>query len=619
MRRRWLSLIPVVESAILAIAYLPLSQTTPRGTLDGSWQLGMSLVHLRGIPAGPGFVFTYGPLGFLEYPNVVWSPGAILGLVYIVVTTFAFYLLVCKGLLEWMPPIVAFAFTAAFALATTGVFSVAEVATAALILWAAPMLRPAVLREALPLWIPAALGAAAALQMLVKFGPGAMTIALAAIVTVARPPRPRNLVLTFGSFIAGFVVLWLAAGESLGDIGQWLWGSLQLSAGYSASMASHAGLSGGKYWVFWAIVVAAICVGLVRLVLTAHAAALPTVALVALAAWYYTKEGLTRLDQPHVTVVYVGVAALVVAIPWDRRRMSVGIVGLTISLAGVVITAGPGGTPGRVRELVSQPRHRLGEAERIVRAVVQPSFRSSELARARYTIAIAFPFSLPLARDLRNARVHADPWLIATVWAYGLSWTPVPIFQTYSAYTTSLDDLNADSLQDGDGPNAVIRQQHPYRALGRVPAWESPDYMVVLTCDYEITGETSRWQVLRRAASVCGAPRPLSWRVAHGSETVSVPTPTDARDIVVAAFDYTRSPAQQLLTLLLKPFRLPTVVTNGAKTGFVAGTASQMHLVHVPETIGARRITNAGLDIKTLSFPNAPGDVTVRFYEVSTR
>jgi hypothetical protein len=398
-----------------------------------------------------------------------------------------------------------------------------------------------------------------------------------------------------------------------------VWGSLQLSAGYSASMATRAGLSGGKYWVFWAIAAAAIGVGLVRLVLTEHAAAVPTVALVVLAAWYFTKEGLTRLDTPHASVVYVGIAALVVAIPWGRRWMAVGIAGLAISLAGVVVTAGPvGSAPGRVRDLVTQPRHRLGEAERIVRAVVQPSFRSDDLLRARYIIATVYPFSLPLARDLGNARVHADPWLIATVWAYDLPWTPVPVFQTYSAYTSALDDLNADSLRDGDGPDVVIRQQHPYRALGRVPAWESPDYMVALTCGYEITADTSRWQVLRRTASACRAPRLISRRVVHGSDTVSVPAATDVRDIVVAAFDYPRSAAEQLVTLLLKPFRLPTVVTNGAKTGFVAGTASQLHLLQVPETIGTRRITNAGLDIKTLSFPNAPGDTAIRFYEVAT-
>jgi len=40
-----------------------------------------------------------------------------------------------------------------------------------------------------------------------------------------------------------------------------------------------------------------------------------------------------------------------------------------------------------------------------------------------------------------------------------------------------------------------------------------------------------------------------------------------------------------------------------------------MHLVKVPRTIDARRVTNAGLDIRHLSFPNASGPVTVRFYE----
>lgn len=69
---------------------------------------------------------------------------------------------------------------------------------------------------------------------------------------------------------------------------------------------------------------------------------------------------------------------------------------------------------------------------------------------------------------------------------------------------------------------------------------------------------------------------------------------------------------------LLKPLRFPLVRTNGQSNAFVAGTASDLHLLHVPETIGKRRVTNAGLDIRSLSLPNAQSAVTVRFYELPT-
>jgi hypothetical protein len=41
-----------------------------------------------------------------------------------------------------------------------------------------------------------------------------------------------------------------------------------------------------------------------------------------------------------------------------------------------------------------------------------------------------------------------------------------------------------------------------------------------------------------------------------------------------------------------------------------------MHLLRVPEAIDGHRIVNAGLDVRTLRFPDASGPVTVRFYEL---
>ena len=119
---------PAAVASLLTVACLPLGASLPRLGLDPSWQLGLSLAHVRGIAAGPGFVFTYGPLGFLAYPNIVWLPGAVFGLLYVVASTFALYYFVCRGLLAWLTPLAAIVLSAAFALVTLQVGSVAELA-----------------------------------------------------------------------------------------------------------------------------------------------------------------------------------------------------------------------------------------------------------------------------------------------------------------------------------------------------------------------------------------------------------------------------------------------------------------------------------------------------------
>jgi uncharacterized membrane protein YjdF len=617
-RSRWW-LHPVTVAAVLTFACLPLGAPVPSPTLDASWQLGLSLVHLRGIAAGPGFVFTNGPLGFLAYPNLVWLPGALLGLVYVVATTFAFYFLVCRGLRQWLAPVVAAILTVAVAVYAVQLFSIAELASTALVLWSLALVGPTALNAALPSWVPMTIGAVAALELLVKFGVGETALAVAAIVALSRPPRLRNAALSGASFVVCFLVLWLAAQQSLTNIWEWFRGSLQLQAGYSAAMATLAGFEGKRYWLFLFAVVGVLCVGLWRLVRVDAIRAVPTIAIVVVAAWFLMKEGFTRLDPQHAGIAYLCLGALIAAIPWERRWVPLGLAGFALALSTVVTTTvGVGQYASQLHDLAVSPSHGVGHAATILRATVEPAYRTSELSTARDSVRATYQLPITVAAGLAHREVHADPWAISAVWAYDLPWRPVPVFQTYAAYTSYLDQLNAESLRSRRGPNVVIRQQNPFLTIGRLPAWESPNYMVTLTCSYEMTRDTPGWQVLERTSNACRHPLLIGRQVLRDGDTAHVPTAKNSNDVIVATFGYPTSAVEKLASLLLKPFRLPTVSIDGSTNAFVSGTASQFHLIRVPEKIGTRHITNAGLDIRNLSFPDAEGAVTVRFYELST-
>ena len=610
---------PLTVSAVLTIVCLPVHTTVPASNLDASWQLGLSLAHLHGITAGKGFLFTDGPLGFLAYPNLVWLPGAILGLLYIAAATFAFYSLVYRGLLTAFPPIGALVLMAGIAVFTVQIAMVPEIGTAALVLWSLTLVRPGVLPDALNRWIAPALGVGAALQLLVKFSTGCALLAAAIVVVVARPQRMKNLGLLAASFIGAFLLFWLASGQSPRDIPDWLRGSARLSAGYSSAMAISAGFQGKRYWLLLFVIGAVLAFGVGLLVRDNRARAVPTVAITTLAAWFFMKEGFTRLDPEHAIIGYLGIGMLIVVLPWPRNYRLIALAGIAVTLVtGVQAAAGGVGYPTGIRNLAAGPGHSLGNVARIVRSTVVPSYRSRELARARQSLEAYYALPGSVAATLQHARVHADPWDIAAVWTYGLDWRPVPVFQSYSAFTSTLDRLNAERLQARNGPDAVIRPQNPYLSIdGRLAAWESPGFMVALTCSYAMTAETTHWQVLERASNACPASHPVGDVVVRPGETARVPRARNPDDVVVATFDYPTSAIDKIATTLFKPLRLPVVDIDGAQDSFIAATASQPHLIRVPEAIGSRKVTNAGLDIRSLSFPNAKGAVTAHFYELS--
>ncbi len=413
------------------------------------------------------------------------------------------------------------------------------------------------------------------------------------------------------------MAVWLIAQQSLAYLPEWFGNSLQIATGYSSAQSLVGGEAGNRYWLFLLIVIGVLVIALTQLVRRFQVRAIPSVALVVLAAWFFTKEGFARLDWFHVNLAFFGLAVLIAAIPWQRPWIPAGIVGIAIALGAVITATGFSPVASHLGFLGTQTRQGLVETARIVRSSVDSSYRSQELdlAAAKIRAYDRVPDSVVTA--LRDAQVHADPTDIAAVWAYGLDWRPATIFQTYQANTSSLDHTNVESLRSDDGPDAVLRELHA-DSQDRVPAWESPNYMVQLTCGYRMIVEAQGWQALKRARNVCGRPRLISERRIGAGETVRIPRASRRTHVVVATFDYPKPVAERAVTSLIKPWRFPLVRANGQTWAFVTGTASDFHLLHVPTEIAGRRITNSGLDISRISFPDTPGDVTVRFYELPT-
>ena len=78
------------------------------------------------------------------------------------------------------------------------------------------------------------------------------------------------------------------------------------------------------------------------------------------------------------------------------------------------------------------------------------------------------------------------PWQISLVPANNLNWKPRPIFQSYSAYTTALDNRNFDSLSQT--PRDYILYQ--FQSIdGRHPFFDEPKTFNYLFCNYQLSSQ----------------------------------------------------------------------------------------------------------------------------------
>lgn len=110
------------------------------------------------------------------------------------------------------------------------------------------------------------------------------------------------------------------------------------------------------------------------------------------------------------------------------------------------------------------------------------SLHSSVRANSNSNLAVE---KLPTSMTsiVENKKVDIVPWEISLVAANNLNWKPRPIFQSYSAYTTALDNLNFKSLSAE--PRDYIF--YDFSAIdGRHPFFDEPRTFAYIFCNYKL-------------------------------------------------------------------------------------------------------------------------------------
>jgi len=548
--------------AAIALATLagfgpPLAPVT--GGLDSGWQLGLSWARELGIHWGSGLVFTYGPWGHLVAavplsPALVWS-SVVAKLVALSLVAWASWRLTAlRG--RWWAALLALPVTAAAASSgvATALFLGIVLACAALALDARAALRV--------VWI---LGGLAGFSVLIKFNTGCAAIAIGAFATLAMARSRPAMAGFLASAVAGLLAGWLTAGQCLRDLITWLNGSVGLAAGYPSAMrhvrddlAGWLPLAALAFGLGMAAMLGAIAWFRGAELPMRRRLALTMVAAGAASALYLASA--TRLDAGHLGLLPCSLFVLGVPLAGSLGRpgsaedgsssryaialpsaAALAVISLSVSIAvlgraGIAQYVHPAGSFGALRDEL-----RLAASERARSATLEAQRGS---IRDRYPAPawelktlnppaefLAGPSSA-VVNALRRRSVHVEPWAISVAWAHGLEWRPVPVMQSYAAYTSRLDERNAVALQRPEGPAGILRQSAAID--DKHPLWESPRYQLAMLCNYAQAATDGRWQALVRIADRCEPSRVLMKEALRSG--VRTPVPRAEGSLIVAEF-----------------------------------------------------------------------------------
>jgi|CZKI01.1.fsa_nt_gi hypothetical protein len=492
----------------------------PDATLDGSWQAMLVYAHAHGLQFGRDLIFTWGPWGFLcslyhlgsaeAVPMLVWqTAGQFLVALSLVVLT--------RRLALWRRLAFAALFLCFHWLFLDSVYFVliALIVISGMMRKDAPLVR-------LVAWA-LVLGFLAQLKFTYLVLATAGT-ASAAACWAGRGAWGRTWGIA-GGFALAVVAAWIAAGQSPDNLYPYLLRSLEIASGYGDAMSTDESWSA----FLWGSGLVLVCVAFVWTAwrrVPERAFATSACAYLAFSLLVMWKESFTRADLVplggHVFgfFTYVLILAPVIAgLLYPGRRWHWFDATIVLCLAAVACfdrpyySLGPRiewqrlhGNAAALGRLGSLPQEWQGAYEGACEKESLPRIRA---AVGRSTVDV-YDFSTGAA--LLN-RLNLDPR---------------PIFQSYSAYTPSLEGWNLRSYQSGRAPDFLLWNDE--RVDNRYPGQDDAMLLAALSGHYEPVFPERGYWLFKRVSPVARAQverRLLLNRGVRLSEEIELPLERD--------------------------------------------------------------------------------------------
>jgi hypothetical protein len=543
--------------------FLPSRQPGGYNVVDDGWIQMLHEAFAERMQFGRDIVFTFGPWGFLYggYHPATYSISVAAWIVLAAVFWWAAWRIVThfskNPLLCWLWLL------AVIALASISPFLNMDVRLTA---WPLLLLLLHFFVEDRPFTVTeVVLVVSLALLSLIKhsiFTIAVMTVLIIAADNVFRQRRFPWIVLAFAG---GILFFWVLAGQRIDSFGPFLRGASEIVSGYTEAMMWPQPTDKADILLFWGVALA-VC-GLVGFVLHKKYGLFGLLPLGGFAFIVFVafKHGYVRHDGHEVAATNLLLLAALVWSPvawcvvWQTNRWLSPLVLLPLlfatPLASLSLKRYAGGGLFSVLSQQFTPRNLFAPAQ---------SFREDRQQSLRLFDA----YAAGLRTVFPNLHIHgtADVYPLSQTLglAADLTCRPRPIFQSYSAYTPKLAEMNAAHLRSGRAADHIFFDVSTID--GRfIPQDDSLSWPELLT-RYDIAGMAAPYIHMEKSAT----PRqyaltPIGKTVAKFDEPIRIPSMSDGA--IWVQIDVRRSFWGNVVAMLYRPPRISlSLVTRTGRT-----------------------------------------------------
>jgi hypothetical protein len=600
------------------VAFLswPIHVLTPGGDIDGAWQIGLQMAAHRGLDFGTQFILNGGPLEFVLHPMVLFAGPAVVGALYLLLTQLALGLTFVWALRRSLPAVLAAPLAyVLLALQVNQYVPAPEPILGLALIWSIVSLAEDPPPFARRLLLVGG-GIASAVALLVQFSDGFLVFFMCAVAVLAQPrDRWRGAAVFSGIFVASLAALWFATGQGIANFDDYVRTAFEVLSEWSTALPIDVPVAS------WARPFAAVAIGATfvavylgtsRLPASRRLAAFTLVAALDFSAW---KHGFVI-----ETGTYAALFTWLMLMPWLAFRWRGPNLAVALSSIAVLTVLFFPVSGHRPSEL-THPIARAGDAADQLETLLLPGPRGRARAESRQFLRSFYRIDPKTLALLRGRSVLSYPWETAPIWAYGLDWSPEPIFP-YLAYTPYLDQVDADTISSPSGPDAILRHR-PCGAIERpsylgCEAWsatgptflphEEPGATIAMLCHFEPVRTTSWLQVLYRVPNRCGHPRLIASQDLDDLETSPIPRPPSAGEVVFARV-HGLEPAglERLRTFLYRATNRSETFDGKYQYRVVPGTMEDGVILRVPPRLNFQPPFPVTPNAISIGFETMPG------------
>lgn len=486
--------------------------------LDASWAYGLSYAHEKGIVMGRDVIFTFGPLGFLQYTDHLSDEIIITSSLFWFTVSCVLFLVLSRVIFEKRSHFF-IKITDAVLLLSLYIFANSHESRLMLIIYASVILH-ALSRKTFYLCMAATVSSIA---MCIKFSYGVASLALlfpyAAYVAFSDRSF-RALLLVVCCVVLTCCGIWLVSYGSLEGIVGYLRGGLEFSRGSTSAMARNP----ANEWFSVANFYAATLVAMVLSVKWNKSRYRFSPLFFIFPLFIWTRYAFGREDPPHLAAIMYfvffvfGMFAVLVDGFLKKTGMLFLLLTCYVSWRGMHVHIG---NP----EFNVKPQV-FGFSTFAGRLNPQKLIPIWEVGTRKALNALQIPQTMRDAVAEKSVDIY--PWESVIAEANHLNWTPRPIFQNYISYTPFLDGKNKDFFEDDKrAPDFVLWHFHAYQDIAdRYPFSTDPLTLDAIFRRYQLSFCESSFCLFERkhGEKLSTSSASIGYQTAQWNEWIPVPT-----------------------------------------------------------------------------------------------